>query len=139
MSSLHYSAIARRLLRGFTLSLALLAAGTAHALSIGEIALKSRLGEPLRAVVPLGNIGTLSQEQILVGRAGEDVYRTYGVDRASFTSPLRFALNVDDKGFATVSVSTEQPLGEPFIDMVMEVRWPTGRAVRQFTLLLDPP
>jgi pilus assembly protein FimV len=139
MSPLHHSAVARRLLRGCALLFALAAASTAQALTIGDISLQSRLGEPLRAVVPLGNVGTLSEDQIRVGRAAEDVYRSYGVERAHYNSPLRFVLSVDAKGFASVAVSTEQPLSEPFIDMVMEVRWPDGRAVKQFTLLLDLP
>jgi pilus assembly protein FimV len=139
MAAAGFPALARRLARGVALLATLLAANVASALSIGEIELRSRVGEPLRAVVPLGNLGSLSQNDILVGRAAEDVYRAYGVDRASYNSPLRFELLVDAKGNASVSVSTEQPVAEPFVDMVLEVRWPTGRAVKQFTLLLDLP
>ena len=139
MSPLHHNAVIRRLLRGFALMIALVGTAAAHALSIGEISLQSRLGEPLRAVVPLGNIGTLSEDQILVGRASEELHRNYGVDRAQYNSPLRFVLSVDARGMASVMISTAQPLSEPFIDMVMEVRWPDGRAVKQFTLLLDLP
>lgn len=139
MAAAGFPAHARRLASGITLFLALFAANVASALSIGEIELRSRVGEPLRAVVPLGNLGSLSQNDILVGRAAEDVYRAYGVDRASYNSPLRFELLVDAKGNASVSVSTEQPVAEPFVDMVLEVRWPTGRAIKQFTLLLDLP
>jgi pilus assembly protein FimV len=132
-------ALARRLARGLVLLGALLAATTASALSVGDIELQSRVGEPLRAVVPLGNLGSLSQDDILAGRAPEETYRTYGVDRAFYTSPLRFEVRVDAKGNASVLVTTEQPVSEPFIDLVMEVRWPAGRAVKQFTLLLDIP
>lgn len=129
----------RGVLRSVILATALLAAAAAQALSIGEIDLQSRLGEPLRAIVPLGNLGSLAENQILVGRASEDVYRTYGIDRASYDRPLQFELMVDAKGDATVAVTTRQPVSEPFVDMVLEVRWPSGRAVKEFTLLLDPP
>ena len=134
-----FRARARQALRGLAVAAIVLATSTAHALSIGEVDLRSRVGEPLNAVVPLGNLGSLSQNDIIVGRAGEDVYRAYGVDRASYSSPLRFELLVDARGNASVRVSTEQPVAEPFVDVVMEVRWPSGRAVKQFTLLLDLP
>ena len=127
------------LVRGLALLLALLAAGAAQALTIGDIKLQSRLGEPLRAVVPLGNLGSLSGDDLLVGRASEDAYRAYGVDRAAYNNPLRYELMVDAKGNASVAVTTEQSISEPFVDMVLEVRWPEGRALRQFTLLLDLP
>ena len=42
-------------------------------------------------------------------------------------------------GNASVEVRSEQPVSEPFVDLVVEVRWPTGRLVRQYTLLLDLP
>jgi pilus assembly protein FimV len=131
--------LARRVARGLVVLVALLGAMAAQALSIGDIQLKSRLGEPLRAVVPLGNMGSLTGDDLIVSRANEDVYRAYGIDRASYNSPLRFEILVDARGNASVAVTTSQPVSEPFVDMVMEVRWPTGRAVRQFTLLLDLP
>ena len=129
----------RPLVRGLVLLLAMLGATAAQALTIGDIKLHSKIGEPLRATVALGNVGDLSGDQLLVGRASEDVYRAYGVDRASYNSPLRFELVVDAKGNASVNVTTPAPVNEPFVDMVMEVRWPAGRSVRQFTLLLDLP
>ena len=129
----------RHLARIAAFGFALLLAGAANALSIGDIQLHSRIGEPLRAVVPLGKLGSLAESDILVGRASEEVYRKYGVDHASFNSPLRFSLQVDAKGNGSVAISTEQVVDEPYVDMVMEVRWPTGHAVKQFTLLLDLP
>jgi pilus assembly protein FimV len=128
-----------RLSRGLLLLASLVAASAASALSIGELELRSRIGEPLRAVVPLGNLGSLAQGDIIVGRASDEAYRAYGVDRSTFSGAIRFELQVDPKGNASVSVSTEKPVSEPFVDMVLEVRWPTGRAVKQFTVLLDLP
>jgi pilus assembly protein FimV len=134
-----FPALILRLSRGLVLFASLVAASGASALSIGEIELRSRIGEPLHAVVPLGNLGTLAQGDIIVSRATDADYRANGVDRAAFSAPLRFDLRVDAKGNASIDVSTEKPVSEPFVDMVLEVRWPTGRAVRQFTLLLDLP
>ena len=118
-------------LRALMLMAALLAAGTAQALSRGNASLQSRVGEPLRVSIRLGNLGAVTQEEIIVGRAPEADYARFGIDPAALTTPLRFELIVE--------VRSEKPLSEPFIDVVVEVRWPTGRLVREYTLLLDLP
>lgn len=133
------AAATKRLLRGVALAAALLAAAAAQALSIGQISVRSHLGQPLHAVVPLGKLGSLSEAEILVGSAGREVYRQYGVEPALTSTALQFELLVDARGEASVAIRTRDPVNEPFIDMVLEVRWPSGRAIRQFTLLLDPP
>jgi pilus assembly protein FimV len=125
--------------RPMLLVTALCATSVAQALSIGEINLHSMLGQPLRASVALGHLGSLSEQQVSVGSAPEADYRKLGVELASSPATIRYELTVDAKGYASVLLSTEQPVVEPMLDMVMEVRWPTGRTVRQFTVLLDLP
>ena len=74
-----------------------------------------------------------------IGSAPEADYARLGIDPAALTTPLRFELLVDRRGNASVEVRSEQPVSEPFVDLVVEVRWPTGRLVREYTLLLDLP
>ena len=126
-------------LRALMLMAALLATGTVQALSLGNASLQSRVGEPLRVSIPLGSLGAVTQNEIIVGRAPEADYARLGIDPAALTVPLRFELLVDRSGNASVEVRSEQPVSEPFVDLVVEVRWPTGRLVRQYTLLLDLP
>ena len=118
---------------------ALCATTMAQALSIGEVNLHSMLGEPLRASVALGNLGSLSRDELIVGRAPDSDYRDLGVEQAVNAAPVRYELVVDTKGNASVELSTERVINEPLVELVLEVRWPSGRAIRQFTLLLDLP
>lgn len=126
-------------LHALVLMTALLAAGAAQALSLGNASLQSRVGEPLRVSIPLGSLGAVTQEEIIVGRAPEADYARFGIDPAALATALRFELLVDKRGNASVEVRSDKPLSEPFIDVVVEVRWPTGRLVREYTLLLDLP
>ena len=130
---------ARSLLRALAALVFTLGAGSALALSVGEIELHSRLGEALEATVPLGRLGALTQSDVQVARASDDVYRSYGIDLNGPSSALKFSLQVDRKGVASVRVSSDQPVSEPYLDFVLDVRWPAGRSVKRFTLLLDPP
>jgi len=139
MVSLRLPGARRASLNALLLFAALLTAGAAQALSLGDAILQSRLGDPLRVSIPLGRLGSLGENDIVVGRAPNADYTKYGVERVSTTSSLRFALRVESNGNASVEVSTEQPFTEPLLDMVVEVRWPAGRLVRQYSLLLDLP
>ena len=130
--------IGRPVLRRLVFLALALGANAAMALSVGEIEVRSHLGEPLRASVPLGRLGSLSESEVQVSRANDDVHRSYGIDLAAYTSLLRFALQVDRKGVASVTVSSDQPVTEPYLDFVLEVHWPQGRSVKRFTVLLDP-
>lgn len=126
-------------LRSSVLLVFLLASPSLRALGLGDIALESTLGSPLRATIALGSLGSISDSEILVGSASETVYRDYGVEKAAYTGNLRYTFEIDGKGNATVRVSSTQPITEPMIDMVVELRWPSGRSVKHYTLLLDPP
>lgn len=127
------------LLRSSALVALVLVSAPARALGLGDIRIESTLGSPLRASIALGDMGTTSAGEILVGSASEAVYRDYGIEKAAYTGSLRYSVDIDDKGNARVRVSSTQPVSEPMIDMVVELKWPSGRAVKHYTLLLDPP
>jgi pilus assembly protein FimV len=134
-----FESISRPVLRRLVFLAMALGADSALALSVGEIHVRSHIGEPLRATVPLGRLGSLSESDVQISRASEEIHRSYGIDHANYTSPLVFTLQVDRKGEASVLVSSEQPVGEPYLDFVLEVRWPEGRSLKHFEVLLDPP
>ncbi|MFM7273083.1 MAG: FimV family protein [Gammaproteobacteria bacterium] len=116
-----------------------LASAPLRALGLGDIRLESTLGSPLRATIEIGSMGAVGASEVLVGAASETVYRDYGVEKAAYTGSLRYAIDVDAKGSAVVHVSSPQPITEPMVDMVVELKWPSGRSVKHYTLLLDPP
>ena len=125
-----------RLVAGFLAGL--LFASGAQAVAIGELQLRSRLGEPLLATVALGKLGRISPHELIVGQALEEDYRKHGISRTEFSGSLRFELEVDERDNASVRISTSRPLNEPFVDLLLMVRWPNGRALKEFTILLDP-
>lgn len=127
------------ILRSSIMLALILASAPLRALGLGDIRLESTLGSPLRATIELGGMGSVGIPEILVGNASETVYRDYGVEKAAYTGSLRYAIDVDAKGNAVVHVSSPQPITEPMVDMVVELKWPSGRSVKHYTLLLDPP
>jgi pilus assembly protein FimV len=109
------------------------------ALGLGEISLESYLNEPLRAEVDLLNVQGLHEDQIRIRLATSEDFKRMGVDRAYFLTSISFDVEIDDSGRARIVLSSEDPVLEPYLDFIVEARWPSGRLLREYTVLVDPP
>lgn len=123
---------------------ALLSAGLmqhddALALALGRVAVQSSLGEPLRAEVDVLEITQEEASSLRVGLAAPEAFRSSGMDLSSAIAGLQITLQRRADGRAYLSVVGSRPVNEPFVDMVLEANWSSGRLVREYTLLLDPP
>ncbi len=123
---------------------ALLSAGLmqhddALALALGRVAVQSSLGEPLRAEVDVLEITPEEAASLRVGLAAPEAFRSSGMDLSSAIAGLQITLQRRADGRAYLSVVGSRPVNEPFVDMVLEANWASGRLVREYTLLLDPP
>jgi len=119
-------------------SLVLLAAANAKALGLGDITLESALNQPLRANIPLLQLGDVRAEQISVQLASESDFARFSIDREAFLGNIRF--DVQPVGAeAVVQLSTRDVVREPYLSFVLETRWPTGRMLSEYTVLLDLP
>lgn len=111
----------------------------AHAAGLGKIAVYSLLGQPLKAEIEVSaNNDELSSLQAKL--ASIDVYRQADIEYNAVLSSLKFSRElVERNGRRYVQVTTDKPVNEPFINMLVELGWASGRLVREYTFLLDPP
>jgi pilus assembly protein FimV len=116
-----------------------LQATLAQALGLGDISLRSALDEPLKADIRLRGVGDLGADQIIVNLASGVDFERAGVDRLYSLTEIRFEVELLPDGDGRIRLSTERPVREPYLDFVVEVRWPTGRVLREYTVLLDLP
>ena len=114
-------------------------AGTAAALGLGEIELQSALNQPLSANIRLLQADGLASDEILITLATPAEFERAGIDRPALLSELRFVIATDAEGRRVIRVSSREPMREPYLDFLLEVQWPQGKMMREFTLLLDPP
>ena len=128
----------RRLALSIAVSSALLA-GQAHALGLGELNVKSALNEPLQAEIQLLQVRDLKASDIRPKLADDDAFSLAGLSRSGVLSSVDFDVELNAQGGAKVVIRSDAPVREPFISFLMEVNWPNGRLVREYTLLLDPP
>ena len=127
-----------RLIQCAVLTLAAMTSLNAWGLSLGDIALESTLNQPLRASIVLGNAQRLTPQDVRVGLAPKTAFEAMGVDLSSNLSDLDF-LAVSSGSGLRIELSTPAPIVEPYLNFVLELVWPNGRLVREYTLLLDPP
>ena len=127
-----------RLIQCAVLTLAALTSLNAWGLSLGHITLDSTLNQPLRASIELGKVQRLTPQDVRVGLAPKTAFDAMGVDWSSNLSDLEFQAVSSGSGLR-IELSTQAPIVEPFLNFVLELAWPNGRLVREYTLLLDPP
>jgi pilus assembly protein FimV len=113
--------------------------GTVHALGLGEIAVESALDQPFEATIQLRNVGSLEPNEVIVNLASAEDFERVGVERFFFLSRLQFETDLSDLGRPRVHVTSRDSITEPFVNFVVEVLWPSGRLLREYTVLLDPP
>ena len=114
------------------------AARHSWALGLGELTLSSYLNEPFRAEVPLLEADLLDDNDVHVGLAPDTAFSRFGLDRVFFLTDIRFEIQSDPTG-KRVILSTDTPLREPYLDFIIEARWPDGRLLREYTVLIDLP
>jgi pilus assembly protein FimV len=120
-------------------SLGCLQASSVMALGLGELTLDSFLNEPLNARVDLLNTGGLHQDEIRIRLATKEDFDKLGLHRAYFLTNIKFEVVTSDSGNAQLVISSDEPVLEPYLDFIVEARWPSGRLLREYTVLVDPP
>ena len=108
------------------------------ALGLGELTLNSYLNEPLEAEVRLLEADGLDVRDVRIQLASDEEFDRLGVQRAFFLTRINFQVEDTPSGMR-VRLQTDAPLREPYLDLVVEARWPDGRLLREYTVLVDLP
>ncbi|CAC9680609.1 FimV family protein [Comamonas aquatica] len=116
-----------------------LAPTDAAALALGPIRIQSALGENLRAEIAIPQITAAEMNSLSVQIAAPEVFRAQGMDYSSAARSVQVSLQRNPDGTASLRLSSNTPINEPFVDLVIDSQWSTGNLVRTYTLLLDPP
>ncbi len=130
------------MLRKLALSLAvagIVGTSNAHALGLGEIQIKSALNEPLQAEIQLLQMRDVDTSQIRPRMANIDEFALAGIEKLRFLSDVQFEVKRGPGGRGVIILESSAPVKEPFLNFLVEVNWPSGRLVREYTILLDPP
>ncbi len=118
---------------------ACLLASNAWALGLGRLQVQSALGETLRAEIDVTSITPEEASNLNIRIAPPESYRAAGVDYNSVLPGTQVVLERRADGRPFLRVTSDRAVQEPFVDVILEINWSTGRLVREYTLLFDPP
>jgi pilus assembly protein FimV len=122
-----------------TLALVLgFAAQDAAALALGRVNVLSALGEPLRAEVDVPEITAEEAASLRTAIASPDAFRAAGLEYNPALGAVQISLQRRANGSAFLRLTSDRTINEPFVDLILEASWSSGRVVRDYTMLFDP-
>jgi pilus assembly protein FimV len=111
----------------------------ASALSLGRLTVLSALGEPLRAEIDVPEINAEEAASLRASVASPATFVAAGLDYNPAMSGLQTSLQRRADGRAYIRLTSDRSINDPFVDMILEATWSSGRIVRDYTMLFDPP
>jgi pilus assembly protein FimV len=111
----------------------------ASALGLGRLTVKSSLGEAMQAEIDVTDMTPEEQANLRIRVAPPEAYRAANVDYNPVLPTTRATLQKRPDGRLFVRLVSDRGVQEPFVDVILEISWATGRLVREYTLLFDPP
>jgi pilus assembly protein FimV len=117
----------------------LILSGVACAVGFGSANVSSALGEPLKAEIDLVEVTKAEKNSLFVRMAPPEAYKAAGVDYPYTLSKLKFEIETRQNGEPYVKVTSSGPVNDPFVTLLVELSWSSGKLMREYTFLLDPP
>lgn len=114
-----------------------LTSGMANALGLGELTLKSAQNQPLDAEIELLDVRDLKAAEVAPSLAPAQEFSKAGVPFAAYLEDLTFTPVINPNGKSVLRVTSSQPLPGPVVKFLVQVMWPQGRLLRDYSVLLD--
>lgn len=114
-----------------------LSSGMANALELGELTLRSAQNQPLDAEIELLDVRDLSATDVVPSLAPPEEFSKAGVEYAPYLEDLTFIPVIVPNGRSLLRVTSSQPLPAPVVKFLVQVLWPQGRLLRDYSMLLD--
>ncbi|WP_390341949.1 FimV family protein [Variovorax boronicumulans] len=116
-----------------------LASADASAFALGPLRVQSALGEPLRAEIDVTEMAANEAEGLKINIATAEAFKNAGIPYNAALGDVKATLQRRAGGQYVVRLAGNRPLNDPFIDLLLEANGASGRIVRDYTVLLDPP
>ncbi|HEU5442634.1 MAG TPA: FimV/HubP family polar landmark protein, partial [Steroidobacteraceae bacterium] len=120
-------------------ALLLVVPSAAFALGLGDIRLLSPLDQPLKAQIELLDATPDALQNLQVQLASQDMFARYGLSWPQFLSDVHVKAVRTADGREVVELTSDQPITDPVLTLLVEANWDRGHLIREYTVLLDPP
>ncbi len=131
-------ALVRAALRAALATAPLVAPLESGAAALGDVQVRSFLGQRLDADIEFAALSAAEADSLVVRIAPADLFAEAGIDVTAVVRSVRVA--VDRRGGRSlIRVTSDLPVTDPFVTLLIEVSTNGSRLVRQYALLIDPP
>lgn len=110
-----------------------------YAAGLGKLNVNSGLGEPLKAEIELLSVTPDELSTLVAAIASEEAYAAQGVTRLGIHNNIQVEVSKNTSGSPILKLRSTLPISDPYLDMLIQVDWASGRLQREYTVLLDPP
>lgn len=110
-----------------------------HAAGLGKLTVKSALGQPLSAEIELLVADKAELDSLTASLAADQAFKDAQIEYAPVLSTLQLSIGKGAGGRPVLKLISNKPVNDPFMDMLIELNWASGRLLREYTVLLDPP
>ena len=121
----------------FCVAATLVLSAPASAAGLGGINVVSALGQPLKAEIEIAAVSKSERTSLAARLASPDAYKSAGLEYP-FGNNFRFQIESRADGEPYLAVSSAKSISDPFVTLLVELTWSSGRLSREYTFLLDP-
>jgi len=113
----------------------------AYSLQLGEIIFKSNQNSPLDVEIKVNLTSEDKIDTLKPSIASRENYKSQGIERTKIHDDISLSLTLNQKKSNTASLrlSSKMPVAESYLDLLIQIESPTGKILREYTVLLDPP
>ena len=109
----------------------------ASAAGIGGINVVSALGQPLKADIELFSVNKSEKSSLVARLATPEAYKLAGLDYP-YGNKFKFTIESRADGASYIHATSSKEINDPFVSLLVELSWASGKLVREYTFLLDP-
>jgi len=112
----------------------------ACAQSLGSELILSKLGDPVEVEIAVNDWQNVDLGRVQIANATRQQYEAFKLDYPAIVEKLNFnVIGPNKAGEVKILISSREPLNEPYLDLLLVLRWPEGSTLREYVLLFDPP
>lgn len=119
-------------------ALVLLTSAQLFAQSLGELTLQSSGGQPLNARIIMLDTAGLELGDISVQLASAADFNRFDLARSPALESLVFDIESEGSDGPVLRLRSPGIINEPVISLVLDLRWPAGRVLTEYSIRLEP-
>ncbi|WP_256207903.1 FimV/HubP family polar landmark protein [Nitrosomonas sp. Nm166] len=109
-----------------------------YAAGLGKLKLNSALGQPLNAEIDIVTTNNDEVSSLKANIASREAFAQAGINYESYFSTFRISIESRINSNPYIKLTSPQAVNDPFLNILVELNWDSGRILREYAVLLDP-